>query len=123
MAINTLHTYIYNDHNWSLKGLFRCCEMLHNAAVSFILKRKKNGTGSGTALLCTFKKAQAKAVRGERQRQESQSHVANLATLFLDLAALQTPFGNSKATLDKISDFFYSLGKCWHWQRYILATK
>lgn len=73
--------------------------------------------------MAAFKVAQAKAARGERQRQESQSHVANLATLFLDLAALQTPFGNSKATLDKIRDFFYSVGKRWRWQRCILATK
>lgn len=75
------------------------------------------------SLLCAFKVAQAKAARGERQRQEIRSRAANLATLFPDLAALQTPFGTPKQTLDKISDFFYSVGKCWHRQRYILATK
>lgn len=65
--------------------------MLHNAAVSFILK--KTGTGSGIALMCGCSVAQARAARVKRQRQESQTRVAKLATLFLDLVAFQTSFG------------------------------
>lgn len=54
------YIYIYNDYNQSLKWQFKCVEMLQNDAISFILKQKTKGVGSGIALLCGFKVAQAK---------------------------------------------------------------
>lgn len=50
--------------------------MLHNAAVSFIWK-KKMGTGSGVALLCGFRVVQARAAREERQTQQSRHNSAD----------------------------------------------
>lgn len=63
-----------------LKGYFKCRTVLHNTEPHF----EKTGTGSGLALLCDFRVAQARAAKEERHQQESQSHVADLATLSLD---------------------------------------
>lgn len=63
---------------------------------------------TGTALLCGFRVAQAGASREDRRQQESQTHVANLVTLFLDLASVQTPFGDfnyQKQLLTKLVTF------------------
>lgn len=62
------HTYIigiYNHRKRSLKGY---TEMLHKDAVSFMLKKKKGGTGSVTVTVRGFQMA---PTREERQRRES----------------------------------------------------
>lgn len=100
--------------------------MLCNAAVSSILE-KKMATGSDIALLCGFRVTQARAARQERQQQEGQSRVANLATLFPDWETFQTAVGDFKllqATPDKTSDFFSGFfGEGWCQHQDIVAPK
>lgn len=106
---------------WELK----CHGVLHNAAVRFILE-KKMATGSDIALLCGFRVTQARAARQERQQQEGQTRVANLATSFPDWEAFQTASATSnrqKPLRTKLATFFWSLGEGWHRHQDILAPK
>lgn len=61
-------------------SVVKCCTIL----LWNLFWKKKRVTGSGIALQCGFRVAQAKMAREERQQQESQTRVANLGTFLLD---------------------------------------
>lgn len=105
-------TCIFQDHNLNFKRSFKGHQKLQNGAVSFILKIM--GTGSGTALLCGLRVAQARAAI-----EESQTRVANIATISRPLGRLQL----SKGTLDQTWTFFWFLGECRHRHQDILVTR
>lgn len=71
-------------------------------------------TGSDIALLCGFRVTQARAARQERQQQEGQTRVANLATLFPDWETFQTASATSncqKPLRTKLATFFLVFGR------------
>lgn len=83
-ACTRIHCIRIPEDRWSLSvSLTHCCSEPY-------FEKEKMGTGSGTTLLCGFRLAQTRAARAERHRQESQTCVADLATLFLDPDAFQT---------------------------------
>lgn len=62
--------------------------------------------------------------REERQQQENQTRVANLANLATLWQLSRPPWWLKlpNVTNDKTTDFSRSLGGCWCWHQYILAT-
>lgn len=83
-------------------------------------------TGSDIALLCGFRVTQARAARQERQQEEGQTCVANLATLFPDWDTFQTASATSncqKPLRTKLATFSWSSGEGWRRRQDILATK